>query len=133
MENHSEFFTSLCGSVSKTGILNNLQGNTVMYFFNFRGIRTDLQTVLPPTNLTPNHQEAGIIPWWNTCKNEAWLNFFLITKKTWINSRHYKDYPINCYSTDIYHQNTNINISHQNRGKGRTSECQQNSPCQKVQ
>ena len=45
---------------------------------------------LPGTNLTPNHQEAGMIPWWKTCKKLTWEYFFLIMKnnykkmiKTW--------------------------------------------------
>ena len=32
-----------------------------------------------------------MIPWWKTCRKEAWLNFFLITKKTCIqqNQKHF--------------------------------------------
>ena len=37
---------------------------------------------LPATNLTPTHQDSGIIPWWKTCRNDTWLYFLRNMKNT---------------------------------------------------
>lgn len=46
---------------------------------------------LPGVNLTPNHTDIGMQPWWITCNIDTWSFFFLNTKKIykdddqWIN------------------------------------------------
>jgi len=55
----------------------NIQRNSASVSFN-----------IPGTNLTPNHQDTGMMPWWKTWRKLTWLYFLRKMKNIYISYTH---------------------------------------------
>jgi len=55
----------------------NIQRNSTSVSFN-----------IPGTNLTPNHQDTGMMPWWKTWRKLTWLYFLRKMKNIYISYTH---------------------------------------------